>query len=211
MSQLAMEKYLHEVEYASTNILEIVWRDHAEVHKLAHEVSELTTATDSGYRRAQAIATSSEDPDEFAMASGAHWETYFGVDKERHHASAALDELQGRLDTRRFSTASAAGAVLQNAKQGISIVHGGRHTCPEGRLVTPSQSLKNVVWQGRNQAIHWEDGSLNQAVLDCFSALGTENHPRFADVYGGSRAFDILHLLGWRTWENFRDDLRTLG
>lgn len=211
MGTLTMSQYLTEIEYSATKIIEIIWKDHQEAHRLAHHVANLATATQAGYNRAEAIALDAEDPDDVAMAAGAHWDTYFGADKEHHYAAADLQELRARLSTRQFSAAAAAGAILQHAKQGISIVHGGPGPCPEGRLVTATQSLKNVIWQSRNQAIHWEEGRLNDAVLRCFTALASERHQRFADVYGGSRAFDVLQLLGWRSWESFRADLETLA
>ncbi len=208
---LTMTQYLAEIEYSARNILEITWRDHDEAHRLAHEVNALTKATRAGYQRAGALAMNAEDADDVAMAAGAHWDTYFGIDKERHAAKGDYDELAGRLQARNFSTASAAGAVLQHAKQGVSIVHGGPASCPEGRMVTTSQSLKNLIWQGRNQAIHWEEGSLSQKVVDCFDALANEHYRGFADVYVRSLAFDVLRLLGWRNWEAFHDDLLSLG
>jgi hypothetical protein len=205
-----MEQYLDEIKYFVSHILEITWRDHDEAHRLAHELRVHTAATHIGYAQADAIGINAEDSDDVAMASGRHWETYFTVDKRRHEAERRHDELAGRLYVRKFSTAAAAGAVLQHAKQGISIVHGAPANCPDGRMVTATQSLRTVIWEGRNQAIHWEEGKLSQRVLDCFNALSSEHHTRFGKVYGGSLAFHVLSLLGWRSWDDFRADLLSL-
>jgi hypothetical protein len=146
------------------------------------------------------------------MSAGAHWDTYFGPDKDRHQTAAEYDDVRARLDARRFSIDAMSGAVLQHAKQSISMVHGGVKACPLGRLVSPTQHLGNVIWQARNQAIHWEEGMLSQPVVDCFNALGADVDAVFArDLHAPSLAFTVLHLLRWRTWTEFHDDLMSLA
>lgn len=208
---LSMPQFLAEIEFAVTHALTAVWEDHSEAHRLFHQLERLRTATDAGYHRADAIGLNAEDPDDVAMSAGAYWETYFGVDKDRHASQAEFDEVDARFAIRQFSVEATAGAVLQHAKQGISIVHGGLNNSPAGRQVTSSLRLADVIWQARNQAIHWEDGNLHPPVLACFETLASAADPRFmTEIYKGSQAFRILQQLKWRTWESFRDDLLTL-
>lgn len=210
-TSLTMEQYLVEIQYSATSLLDIVWRDHAEVHQLAHRLAEQTKKTADGYSRANAIALNANDPDDLGMATSEHWDTYFGADKDRHHTSLEHDKLAERIEVRKFSVSATAGAVLQVAKQGISIVHSGLQPCPDGRTVATSQTLKNVVWQGRNQAIHWEEGALHPPVTSCFDALAAEHDTLFSNYYRGSLAFEVLNLLNWRTWDAFRADLESLA
>lgn len=47
------------------------------------------------------------------------------------------------------SQKSLSGALLQIAKQGISIVHCGLANCPSGRSIG-TNAIKKVIWQARN-------------------------------------------------------------
>lgn len=206
-----MTQYLKEIEFAVDHALTAVWTDFDEAHRLFHELETLRAATEDGYRRAQAIDLNAEDADDAAMSAGAYWETYFGADKERGASQAEFDEVNARFAIRKFSIESTAGAVLQHAKQGISLVYGGLDASPGGRQVSESLALAEVIWQARNQAIHWEDGQLHPPVLRCFGTLANEVDQGFmSEIYKGSQAFRVLKLLNWRTWPDFEADMFTL-
>lgn len=214
MSSLSMSDFLSDVKYAAEHTLAIVWHDWEDAHALAHQVHELKALVADGYGRSSALALDPLDAEDLADATGALWDTYFGPGKDLDAATLALDELEARLAVRRFSIAATSGSVLQFAKQGISLVHAGLGSCPDGRQVTASQTLKNVAWQGRNQAMHWEEGNLRTPVLACFAALSTEAGPlgsQFQDPYVGSLAFDVLRVLGWKTWTEFETDMLLLA
>jgi hypothetical protein len=74
-----------------------------------------------------------------------------------------------------------------------------------------SQTLKNVVWQSRNQALHWEEGRFSQAVETCFRALATDYDPKFGSTSIRNMAADVIELLGWRTWDDFEHDMSLLA
>lgn len=95
--------------------------------------------------------------------------------------------------------------------KGISVAHGGLAACPDGRQVTPSQTLKNVIWQGRNQALHWEDGNPQPPVIRCFNALASESDPKFANYANGNLALDVIELLGWTDFNRFHADMTLLA
>jgi hypothetical protein len=209
---VSMAQYLAEIEFAVTTVLQAVWKDHLEVHRLHDQVKQLEAAATIGYQRAESLSLSAEDPEDIAAATGLQWDTYFGEDKERHDSQAELDEVKARFAIRKFSSESMAGAVLQFAKQGISLVHSGLTNSPSGRSVH-SLNLAEVIWQARNQAIHWEERNLSSKVTDCFTELAKDfNDPRLIDeIYDGSQAFRIVHLLQWRDWQSFHKDLLTLS
>lgn len=211
MTTLSMAQFLDEIQFAVESALPTVWRDHDEAHALLTQVRGLERQVAAGYQRAASFYDNADDPEDVAMSAGIHWETYFGVDKDRHEEQANLDTLRARFDARRFSLAATAGTILQFAKQGISMVHGGPATCPPGRTTGSTESLKNVIWQGRNQAIHWEEGKLTGAVTTCFSHLATDYGKSFDDVYAASLAWAVLHLIGWHTWDEFATDMISLG
>ncbi|MGH3849432.1 MAG: hypothetical protein ACRDRT_06995 [Pseudonocardiaceae bacterium] len=209
---ITMSDYLTEIQFAVESALAAIWADHDEAHHLLATLKALKAQTEAGYARAEAIAVNAEDPDDVAMSAGTHWDTYFGPDKDRHQAAAGYDDVRARFEARQFSLAAMSGAVLQHAKQAISMVHGGPKACPDGRLVSATQNLAPVIWQARNQASHWEEGNLNHPVVDCFNALGAEvDSYFFSDLYTRSLAFDVLHLMGWRSWAAFHNDLLSLA
>jgi hypothetical protein len=120
-----------------------------------------------------------------------YWDTYWGEDKEHHYKSAELHALRERLVTRTFAVSALAAAILQLAKQGISIVHGEPNNCPPGRTLS-SQTLRNVIWQARNQVLHREEGRFSQAVQTCFDTLANHYGAPFGDFRTRNMAPDIL-------------------
>jgi hypothetical protein len=178
---------------------------------LQEEVDRLTERTEQEYKRAYNIL---QDPgvdlETYLMGIGNRWDTYWGPDKERYYKDQELNEKKQRLTTRRFSTDTLSSTLLQIGKQGISIVHGGIAAAPDGRRVG-SQPLKKVIWQGRNQAFHWEDGSFNNRVDDCFATLETDMGNHYAHYEKRNMAFDLVRDLGWTDYASFEKDLLTLA
>jgi hypothetical protein len=81
----------------------------------------------------------------------------------RHEAGMALNglaaelcELENSIIDKQQSLAALSGALLQIAKQGISIEHRRPENCPNGRKVF-GVDIKWLIWAGRNQAIHYEN------------------------------------------------------
>lgn len=102
-------------------------------------------------------------------------------------------------------------SLLQIAKQGISTVHGNPINCPLGRSIG-TETLKNIIWQGRNQSIHCEEGNPNQKVKDCFSNLATDFGSDFDLTvnYTDNKARRIIDLLNWNTYDKYENDMISL-
>lgn len=201
--------YLSEVEYSAAGIIPMIWHEHADLAKIRDELEALTRVVEHKYTQAEFVAMNAEDPDDVAMAAGMHWENYFGDDKERHHKAVDATELQSRIDARSFSVGSLCGSLLQIAKQGISVAHGGLAACPDGRDVH-GHHLKQVIWQGRNQSIHWEEGDPHPPVRQLFDSLTANVDAKFGDYRTRNCAFDIVELLNWKTLEDFTNDMNQL-
>lgn len=115
------------------------------------------------------------------------------------------------------SVEAASGALLQLAKQSIALVHRDLlerqklSECPPGRAIG-SQSLRDVIWSARNQAIHWEEGKYRTPTLECFATLESDFGGKFHLASGlrESRAFAVCELLGWRDYARFEEDMRSL-
>ena len=204
-----MTNYTDEIKYAVEAALSTIWADVEELESLRQQLGRLTAETERGYRRAQAFQYD-EDPDDVMMGVGVHWDTYFGPDKERHQVATTVDDLNQKIQVREFSRSAMSASVLQYAKQGISIVHGGLQPCPNGRGVG-SQPLKTIIWQGRNQSLHWEEGNPRQPVIDCFDQLAIDFGDEFTPYKTSNLAFNVVRILEWKTYDSFESDMQYLA
>jgi len=137
--------------------------------------------------------------------------------KAREEAESALPELIAYENKALFNEtalASICGALLQVAKQGMSTAHGQLSACPSGRRKIGSQYLATVVWQARNQSIHFEEGNdkLYQPVIACFAKLEKEIGPQFslqADL-SKNMAWEVVKELEWTRYDIYCMDMESL-
>ncbi len=210
MGSMSMDVYLKEIHFAVENAMATIWTDKNLVSELDDKVADLQARVDRAYRDAEFAALNPMDADDVAHATGMYWSTYFGDDKDRYYTQQDLEEARTRLNVRWFSINVVSASLLQLAKQGISMVHGSLQACPSGRSISPSLDLKTVVWQGRNQSSHWEEGQLNRSVIQCFQLLSIEVDPKFDNYLSQNLAFSVIEELGWKTHEDFSSDLMSL-
>lgn len=207
---MQMQDYLGDIEFATTPLITAIWGERNRLEKLQAEIRALSKAVELEYRKADAWARDGETPDDVAMEAGIRWANYFGNDKELYHKDESREELLSSISIHEFSVALLSGSLLQYAKQGISLVHGGLVPCPDGKSIG-TQFLKDVIWQGRNQAIHWEEGRFNAPVEYCFQLLEQEIDARFNQFRSKNMAFDLVEHLGWTGVDRFQDDLLLLS
>ena len=198
--------YLYEINYSAAGIIQMIWHEHADLARICQELKTLTRVVEHKYTQAEFVSLNAKDPDDVAMAAGMCWENYFDDDKRRHRKALDAAELQSRIDARAFSVGSLCASLLQIAKQGISVAHGGLASCPNGRDVR-GHPLKEVIWQGRNQSIHWEEGKFSVQVQQLFNSLTANVDPKFGDYTTRNCAFDIVELLDWKTLGAFTTDM----
>lgn len=201
-------QYLAEIEYAATQTIALVWKERQKLQELLTRIEGLTKEMEAGYSQV-GFLVQNPDLDDDNLSTAIHWDTHFGADKDRFFALKDQAELKELLSARTFSTGAQSASLLQYAKQGISIAFHRLSACPPGRAVG-SQSLKDVVWQARNQALHWEEGSPHSPVVSCFETLATDFGPPFRNYRAQNLAFEVVDLLGWRSFEDFERDLLTL-
>ncbi len=120
-------------------------------------------------------------------------------------------ELQASVGTRQHSIQAIAGSILQVAKQGISLVHGGLAAAPSGRMLG-SLAIRDIIWQARNQSMHYEEGTYKKALADLFSTLETEQGPQFSLTIHAkqNRAKQVLDALGWSNYDSYLQDMQSL-
>jgi len=206
---MTLTDYLTEIEYAATQVIASLWHERHEADVLRDQIEALRNVAEENYSRAEFIQQYAEDADDMMLGVGIYWETYFGEDKDQHYKSEDLKALENRLATREFSFASLAGTLLQFAKQGLSAIYGSPTNWPPGKAIG-SQPLKTVILQARNQSEHWEEGDPRPPIETCFQLLETEKGAEFGQYKTKNLAFEVVSLLGWQTFEEFKNDMLTM-
>lgn len=112
-----------------------------------------------------------------------------------------------RLESETDSQDVLAGAVLQIAKQTISYRFGSKPTLADARTIG-DQSIVEVIWQGRNHALHWEEKSPHPPVREMLEGLNRDFEISLDLAENNSVA--IVYLLDWKTVEDVIRDLQDL-
>jgi hypothetical protein len=118
-----------------------------------------------------------------------------------------LENALASIDATVDSISSLAGAVLQIGKQILSLRYAGKPNIGGARRIG-SQSIVEVIWEGRNHAMHWEEGTPRQRVKDMLNALSSDLG--IAIDFGQNNSLVILEALGWKTASDFIADLMDL-
>jgi len=201
--------YLKEVEHAVTTVITEIHHEIDQLAALRSELAKLTAATDDGYRRVEFLAMNPDLDDDF-LGTAIYWDTYFGADKDRFHKNIETESAAQRVAAHEFSISALSGSLLQFGKQGISLHFGKKRVgCPDGRFLD-GMTLHEVIWQARNQALHWEDETFHPPTEACFQTLA-KTAPIFSQYKYRSLAYEIVLLLEWKSLDDFRRDLMLLN
>lgn len=203
-----MHPYIIETEYASRNLLSLALN---EEEKLEDLKKSLATA-EAKFKNNNWDFTSSDLNDDFSDA--------YVIDAFNRMAKAAIErdtlqqeisEIQAILGAKQSAIQAICSAVLQIAKQGISLVYGGLNGAPDGRNIG-SLTLKDIIWQSRNQALHFEEGQYRKPVIEVFSILENEHGKQFSltSYQCQSRAKQVVKLLGWQNYDAYLKDMKQL-
>lgn len=204
-----MNSYVKDTRFAATQLIDLLHREQLALEELEEERDSINRrlATFREFLRAA-------DFDDEGIPGGvqAAFTKYMDANEVAKGAFADMTTREQRLkaavQTKESSLPTLAGALLQIAKQGISFVHGGLANCPPGRAIG-SEAIKNVIWQARNQALHFEDGNPHPPVRACFQQLAQDFGAKFDLVQRrtDNLAFDVVVLLGWQTYEAYERDM----
>lgn len=100
-----------------------------------------------------------------------------------------------------------AGAVLQLAKQVLSFRFGPKSSLPTSRLVG-SQHLTELIWEGRNHSMHWEENSSKMPVDAMLQTLA--KNFGLTLLPNKNHAWTILSAIKWKTSNDALDELKKL-
>jgi len=126
-------------------------------------------------------------------------------------AADALDMQLARMGASVGALALAAGPVLQVGKQTLAFRFGGKNAvlmgCGGSRQVG-AQDIVELIWEGRNHGMHFEQGNPSpgvQAMLnDLQASLGQVVDHRV------NNSLTILRALGWNSSQDVLTELRAL-
>jgi len=205
-----MHPYLQDTEYATRNLLALAKDEEQRLAELferlrskeaevkAHDWDFRTSDMNDDFSDAYVMAA-------FSRRGRAHQEA-----QVLHQSAAAL---QASVGSHQHAVQAIAGAVLQIAKQGVSLVHGqdALKLAPTGRNIG-SLALRDIIWQARNQSMHYEEGNLNKWVVGLFATLEAEHGASFSLTVHAkqNRAKQVVDLLGWSDYAAFSKDMQTL-
>ena len=153
--------------------------------------------------------------DQWSPNANHHYAQYMmRMEELEKQKSAAQEDDAEKLEKALFNIGSTvesmsglAGAVLQIGKQALSIRHAGKPNLPAARTIG-TQNIVEVVWEGRNHAMHWDEGVPRTRVRNMLNALATD-----LDItieVGKNNCLSILGALEWKKPEDVLSDLKAL-
>ena len=199
-----MKNYISQTEHATRSLVDLIAADHKALENTSRALRDATAKFDVRHQIFLA--------NEFHTAAN----HYHAQMARAHQAKAVIDAdvkfLVDSIDAKSASIAALSGALLQVAKQGISVVYGKPQNAPRGAEVS-GMLVKDTIWEGRNQSIHYENPKeISDAVVDLFRRIdgirndGVSWDPRSQYNY----AFDIVNFLGWLDWKQFEGHMLSI-
>jgi len=126
-------------------------------------------------------------------------------------AADALDKQLARMGASVDALALAAGAVLQIGKQTLAFRFGGRNAVLNGSggsRQVGAQDIIELIWEGRNHGMHFEEGNPNPRVQAMLQGL--QAHLGQAIDHRTNNSFTILRALGWNSTQDVLTELRAM-
>lgn len=200
-----MHQYIKDTKHCTEELIRLIFEEEKAHKKASAERSEMSSKRDFYYK--EYIAKDMhEDFNEMQVMHD--FNQMANANGKAENLKIEIDKLQKSIDAKDFSLRSLCGALLQIAKQGISIVHVDLNTCPDGRTIGP-ETLKNIIWQSRNQSMHFEEGNPHPPVCACFKKLELAFGKDFSlsAVPPENLARRVVKLLGWDAYDKYEADM----
>lgn len=203
-----MHQYISDTEYAVRELINLITVEEKQLSEFQNKYKGLSSK--EKYLNQELMnAPFNDDVDPLQeQAISIDW---YKICEELADLQKQIVVLQASIDAKSVSIDALCGAVLQIAKQGISIVHSHLGQCPDGRGIG-TEKLKNVIWQARNQSMHYEEGNFKPPVTDCFANLEISLGNKFSLSLnmGKNLAHHVIEELGWKDYSTYESDLKSL-
>ena len=202
MTSIRGKQYISDTDYASKALQNAIVADHDKLSFLSKELSVLSSAASSLSERFD-MEEGQEDFDPIQL------QFRYVIAQQKHHEASEVASkkslLQQELQDRYCSLSILSGALIQIAKQGISVVYGSK-SGPAGIRQIAGQQLHAVIWEARNQSMHYEEGNPYPAVVAVFNALQASHGDAFSLTihHKENLAYEVVKILGWDNNEQIR-------
>ncbi len=203
-----MQQYLSDTEYAVRALIDLIA---AEERQLTQVENNYQIAKNQEHHLYQQLLNSPFNDDVTPAKEQATFVDWANSQRELTNLQNEIVLLKASIDAKSGSIGALCGALLQIAKQGVSLVYGGLNDCPNGRSIG-CEKLKNIIWQGRNQSMHYEEVNLNQSVKNCFANLESTFGSNYSLTLHSRKnlAYHVIDLLEWKDYTKYEADMRTL-
>lgn len=205
---LPMNQYLRETEFASKNLFKLATFEEGELAVLREKLMSAEKEFDANHILFRNSDLHEDYPDSFVMNA---YSRAMEAGSKVMSLKPKVKALRARVSSHQTAVQAIAAAILQIAKQGISLEYGRRSAAPPGRALG-SLYLRDIIWQGRNQSMHYDDDKPKEPVLILFKTLTQQYGEQFslAKYAKQSRAKQILDVLGWNSYESYMHDMQEL-
>ncbi|MBD2487607.1 hypothetical protein [Aulosira sp. FACHB-615] len=208
-----MNQYLIDTKYATSNIIDLIIHDEKELEKAEERKRRIDEELKLSYERFYAGDMSDDlSPTQVQYEYVQLMKHAERLNEQEKQLIAEMERLKNEIDAKSFAVSSLCGALLQISKQGISIVHRGLGSCPNGRAIG-NEVLKNIIWQGRNQSMHYEENNPKQAAITCFQNLEASFGNEYSLTLHPSENFAqkiVMQVLGWNNYQVYEQDMISL-
>ena len=198
-----MNQYIVDTKYAVENLVRLIKEEENQIETLANK---LGLALEKHKVLYADFLSKELDRDE-NFTEGQYLDSFYRQamyeEEEVEPIIAEIKNLESAMKNKKHSIDSLSGAVLQIAKQGISIKYNGLQNCPNGRVIKKGVFLKEVIWHGRNQTMHYEENINNRDTLTCLNNLGFL-------LVNINLSKIIIDLLEWKTYIDYETDMLSL-
>ncbi|WP_316348909.1 hypothetical protein [Desulfuromonas acetoxidans] len=203
-----MKKYISETQYAASSLIDLIWADYDSLEKLNDQLKTLTAEFEVKYQ--VFIANEYHPAANYYHAQMA--KAHQGIAAPKAELEKQIKDVSESIDAKSASIAALSGALLQLAKQYISLRFGKPQNAPDGADIS-GVLVKNIIFEGRNQSIHYENPKeISENVTKLFAELDAirEDGNTWDAKSQRNFAFEVVKLLGWRTFGDFEAHLLSI-
>ncbi len=203
-----MNQYLSDTEFAVKSLIELASAEENELRAKGTQLRDVEAQLQVHKWDFETSDLNDDFSDAYVMGA-------FGrmakAAQEAQGLKQQLASIQASIGAHQQAVQAITGSILQVAKQGMSLVHGSLSATPEGRKIG-SLPIRDIIWQARNQALHFEERTFRAPVANVFATLATEQGLAFslAAHPNQSRAKQVVDLLGWSTYGKYLQDMQVL-
>jgi hypothetical protein len=211
-SEAAAEAFVEECKFALEQLFESLARRQKALEEIAKNIKELEQAEEVENLIFQ-------NQDQWSPHANNLYAKYLDRIRTIITKRQALSSDQGRADQLKIllarfgateqSMAVLGGAVLQIAKQALSFRFGAKGNLPSvNTKQIGSQNITEVIWEGRNHALHWEEGEPKRPGKTMLQRLKADLGVNIRDNQNNS--LEIIDVLGWDNADAVVSDLKKL-